>query len=191
MRLISTFTQLLNQSFPPAPSFAVDDIPDLSGKVMIVTGANAGIGKETAKVGTSRCSTSAALRWRCHFQALLAHNAKVYFACRNETKAREAIAELREATGNEGIFLPLDLADLRSVKAAAEYFMRRVITWRDFGWRSYPLSCTAKKRNYTCYLTAGKLDDFLGQWKALIYPVVWWRAQPSFWVLRVMIYNSE
>ncbi|KAF8347216.1 NAD-binding protein [Amanita rubescens] len=104
MRFISTFTQLFTQSFPPAPLFAVDDIPDLSGKVIIVTGANTGIGKETAK-------------------ALLAHNAKLYFACRNESKAREAIAELKEATGNEGIFLPLDLADLRSVKAAAEIFM--------------------------------------------------------------------
>ena len=58
----------------------------------------------------------------------MARNAKIYFACRNETKAREAIAELREVTGNEGIFLPLDLADLRSVKAAAENFMRWVVT---------------------------------------------------------------
>ncbi|KAF8347103.1 hypothetical protein F5887DRAFT_1060859 [Amanita rubescens] len=104
MRLVSCFTHFFTQYFPPAPLFAVDDIPDLSGKVMIVTGANTGIGKETAK-------------------ALLSHNAKVYFACRNETKAREAISELREATGKEGIFLPLDLADLRSVKAGAESFM--------------------------------------------------------------------
>ncbi len=61
----------------------------------------------------------------------MARNAKIYFACRNEIKAREAIAELRETTGKEGIFLPLDLADLRSVKAAAESFMRYVVTSKD------------------------------------------------------------
>jgi len=33
---------LVNESFPPKTKFNVDDIPDLTGKVMIVTGANAG-----------------------------------------------------------------------------------------------------------------------------------------------------
>ena len=33
---------LINEAFPPKTKFNVDDIPDLTGKVIIVTGANAG-----------------------------------------------------------------------------------------------------------------------------------------------------
>ena len=59
-------------------------------------------------------------------QALLAHNAKVYIAARSQGKAEEAIKELKEETGKEGIFLKLDLSDLKAVKAAAEEFHRCV-----------------------------------------------------------------
>jgi len=99
-------SSLLSQSFPPKSKFDIKDIPDLTGKVIIVTGANTGIGKETAKV-------------------LLAHNAKVYIAVRNEEKAKSAITELKEQTGKEAIFLKLDLADLKSIKSSAEEFISK------------------------------------------------------------------
>ena len=55
---------------------------------------------------------------------MLARNAKVYIAVRNEEKAKSAIVELKEQTGKEAIFLKLDLADLKSVKSSAEEFIR-------------------------------------------------------------------
>ncbi|KAG6826622.1 hypothetical protein H0H92_015114 [Tricholoma furcatifolium] len=105
------------ESLPPKSKFSVDDIPDLGGKVVIVTGSNTyvrnntpaddrGVGKETVK-------------------ALLAHNAKVYMAARNPEKAQAAIADLRAQTGKDAIFLKLDLADLKSVKAAAAEFLEK------------------------------------------------------------------
>ncbi|EPQ56499.1 NAD P-binding protein [Gloeophyllum trabeum ATCC 11539] len=96
-------SMLTQQMWPAKSKFKVEDIPDLTGKVMIVTGANTGIGKETAK-------------------ALLQHNAKVYIAARNQEKSEQAIKDLEQQTGKTALFLKLDLADLHSVKAAAEEF---------------------------------------------------------------------
>ncbi len=62
------------------------------------------------------------------YQALLQHNAKVYVACRSAEKAIEAIKELKESTGQEAIFLKLDLQDLKSVKAAVNEFLSFVYT---------------------------------------------------------------
>ncbi|KAF8556732.1 hypothetical protein OG21DRAFT_1520886 [Imleria badia] len=40
MGLVYSF---LRESFPPAPHFTAESVPDLSGKVALITGANAGI----------------------------------------------------------------------------------------------------------------------------------------------------
>ena len=96
---------MVEQGWPPKPTWSVSEIPDLSGKIMIVTGANTGIGYETAK-------------------ALLVKNAKVYLGCRSEAKALAAIAKLKEDTGKDAFFLQLDLGDLKAVKKSAEEFKR-------------------------------------------------------------------
>ncbi|KZW00347.1 NAD(P)-binding protein [Exidia glandulosa HHB12029] len=92
------------QNFPPPPTWSVDDIPDQTGRVHLVTGGNAGLGFETTK-------------------ALLKKNATVYIATRNRWKAGEAILQLKDQTGREARFFELDLASLDSVKRAATIFL--------------------------------------------------------------------
>jgi len=78
-----------------------NDIPDLSGKLALVTGANTGIGLEIAKV-------------------LAGKNAKVILACRNESRASKAMGTiLTEFPDAEVCFEELDLSRLASVRTFA------------------------------------------------------------------------
>jgi retinol dehydrogenase 12 len=59
------------------------------------------------------------------FQALLLKNATVYIGARSIAKAEAAINSLVELTGNRKVFLlQMDLADLHSVKKAADEFQK-------------------------------------------------------------------
>ena len=81
------------------------------------------MGKETIKVCGVYITLSNISFVDCH-QALLEHNAKVYMASRSRSTAEEAIKDLKEQTGKEAIFLELNLANLSSVRKAAEEFLR-------------------------------------------------------------------
>ncbi|KAJ7696610.1 hypothetical protein B0H17DRAFT_1053884 [Mycena rosella] len=97
---------MLSQSFPPKTKFTETDVPDLTGKICLVTGGNTGVGKETIRV-------------------LLNHNAKVYMAARSQAKAEAAIKELKKQTGKDALFLKLDLGDLKAVKISAAEFLSK------------------------------------------------------------------
>ena len=104
MGSLSTY---FRQVYPSSPEWSVDKIPDLSGKVFIVTGGSSGIGKETCK-------------------QLLLKNAKVYLAARSELKAQAALEELEKETGKKAIFQKLDLGDLDATKRSAQEFLEYV-----------------------------------------------------------------
>ncbi|XP_053553818.1 retinol dehydrogenase 12 [Bombina bombina] len=74
----------------------------LHGKVVIVTGANTGIGKETAR-------------------DLARRGARVILACRDVLRGEGAACEIRASTGNDQVVVrKLDLANTKSVKEFAE-----------------------------------------------------------------------
>lgn len=73
--------------------WTLQDIPDQTGRVAIVTGANSGIGLETAR-------------------ELARKGASVVLACRSEARAGEALADIRAELPDAQVeFGSLDLAD--------------------------------------------------------------------------------
>ena len=82
-------------------TWSTADIPDLTGKLALVTGATSGLGYETAL-------------------ELLRHGADVLVAARNPDKAAQAAETLTQKAGRAPTVLELDLADLASVEKAAD-----------------------------------------------------------------------
>jgi retinol dehydrogenase-12 len=79
----------------------------LDGQVAVITGANSGIGKETAA-------------------ELAGMGAHVVIAARNPTKAAAAMHDIHERVSNASVeFLPLDLASFAAVRAFADIFKAR------------------------------------------------------------------
>jgi NAD(P)-dependent dehydrogenase (short-subunit alcohol dehydrogenase family) len=84
-----------------AQKWTAADIPPLDGKLAVVTGANRGLGLDVAK-------------------ALAQHGAQLVMAVRDPVKSAAAVAEVRTAAPGASVtVLPLDLADLWSIRAFA------------------------------------------------------------------------
>ncbi|CAK4650987.1 unnamed protein product, partial [Aphanomyces euteiches] len=89
-------------------TFSFDDIPNLDGKVAIVTGSNTGIGLVTARELAKK---------GCH----------VIVACRTREKALAAIDSIKAVVPDASKleFMPLDLMNLKSVYDFADAFKAR------------------------------------------------------------------
>jgi NAD(P)-dependent dehydrogenase (short-subunit alcohol dehydrogenase family) len=82
-------------------NWTADRLPDLTGKLYVITGGNSGIGFEAAKhLGKA--------------------GADVVLACRSVPKADNAASELRQQVKGQVDVVQLNLSDLASVRAAAE-----------------------------------------------------------------------
>ncbi|OBH75167.1 short-chain dehydrogenase [Mycobacterium scrofulaceum] len=82
--------------------WTAQDIPDQAGRVAVITGANTGLGYETAA-------------------ALAEHGARVVLAVRNLDKGKDAAARITAASPHADVVLQeLDLTSLESVRAAAD-----------------------------------------------------------------------
>lgn len=109
--------------------FTDSNVPDQSGKTILITGANTGIGFECAKV-------------------LACKNARVLIGCRNPDKAESAKRLILSGQPNANIScVTLDLGDLESVRAAAEVVNREPrldVLINNAGIMTPPLEYTAQ-----------------------------------------------
>lgn len=109
--------------------WTANDIPNLTGKIAIITGANSGLGYESAV-------------------ALAAKGAHVIMACRSPKKAEQAKADLLARVPNASVELaPLDLSSLASVRAFVEAFKAKHakldILMNNAGLMAIPKTATA------------------------------------------------
>jgi NAD(P)-dependent dehydrogenase (short-subunit alcohol dehydrogenase family) len=101
---IATYIKSRNGQKETAPQWTTADIPDLTGKVIIVTGANSGIGYEAAKEFARK-------------------GAATILACRNMDKAQAALEQILEEIPNASAeIMQLDLASQKSVHQFADEF---------------------------------------------------------------------
>jgi len=100
-----------SQAFPPAPTLTEKNLPSLTGKVALITGATSGIGFELARL-------------------LYAGGANVHFTGRSRPKIEAALKRLKSTQrhGGSGTVTgwPLDLSDLPTIRTSLEPFLSSI-----------------------------------------------------------------
>ena len=139
-----------SQLFPPTPTFTENNLPNLAGKVFIVTGGASGIGRELASI-------------------LYKAGGRVYIAGRSEDNADDAIKAIKASASSVSAvgqleFLYLDLQDLSTIKPAAERFKSQErkldVLWNNAGVSLPPLG-SVSKQGHEIQLATNSLGPFL------------------------------
>ncbi|XP_036062070.1 retinol dehydrogenase 12 [Onychomys torridus] len=147
--LLTSFLSILYLTAPSIRKFFAGGVctttVQIPGKVVVVTGANTGIGKETAR-------------------ELARRGARVYIACRDVLKGESAASEIRADTKNSQVLVrKLDLSDTKSIRAFAEGFLAEEkklhILINNAGVMLYPYSKTAD--GFETHLGVNHLGHFL------------------------------
>ncbi|KAI9847596.1 MAG: hypothetical protein M1837_002170 [Sclerophora amabilis] len=148
---------ILSQCYPPPPTLTATELPDLSGKVFLITGASSGVGFELAKLLYQRHGT-------------------VYVAARSLEKAERAITDIKAAfplSDGRIEFLHLDLDDLTIIKKSAHDFMGREqrldVLWNNAGVM-IPPSGSVTKQGYELQLGTNCVAPFL--FTKLLLPIL-------------------
>ncbi len=90
-----------------ATKWTEKDLPDLTGKTIVITGANSGTGFAAT-------------------QFMSAKGATVVMACRNPDKANTALQSIKNGNPNAKLdFTPLDLSSLASIEQFSEAFKKK------------------------------------------------------------------
>lgn len=139
---------VLTQLFPPSPAFTEKNVASLVGKVFIVTGGNAGVGFELAKM-------------------LYAKDGTVYIAGRSPIRLTTAIEQIESAhPGSSGQIksLVVDFSDLTTISSCASTFLaqesRLDVLWNNAGIGQVPAG-SVSAQGHEAHISTNCLGPFL------------------------------
>ena len=154
---------------PPSPQFTEQNVPSLDGKVVIVTGGNAGVGFELVKMLYSKGGCT------------------IYIASRSMDRIAAAIEEIKSTcpAPSQGHptrlkSLRLDLNDLTTISESAKEFLgqesRLDILWNNAGIAQAPMGSTTKQ-GYEAHMGVNCLGPYL--FTKLLTPLIVKTAQSA------------